>query len=252
MARQARRKTTHGTYHITQHGGGCRPLFTSTDDRQRFLAILERAKNKFGFRLFAYCLANDDSFHLVLYDNGCDISNIMRSINISYSMYAKCDGKLFKDRYSSLLLPTYAALLETTQSIHEGGQSSKWNSWCSQSEDASPLIDKTLFLHGKDQTLTLEALLSYTEASDQDQDECPRDQVICQTSTCMTTMEDAYKKLDIVAKEKGLTPQELLKDKDLRNKTIQSFRKNSTLSMKCLGEVFGGLSESAICRILNK
>jgi DNA-directed RNA polymerase specialized sigma subunit len=42
---------------------------------------------------------------------------------------------------------------------------------------------------------------------------------------------------------------ELLRDKKRRNDLIKVIRKNSSLSLKELGELFGGLSESRISRI---
>ncbi|HCW73194.1 MAG TPA: hypothetical protein DHM90_04710 [Clostridiaceae bacterium] len=51
--------------------------------------------------------------------------------------------------------------------------------------------------------------------------------------------------------ERGMSLTELLKEKELRNELILKFRKNSTLSLKELGSLFGGLSESSICKILN-
>jgi DNA-directed RNA polymerase specialized sigma subunit len=44
----------------------------------------------------------------------------------------------------------------------------------------------------------------------------------------------------------------LIKNKEERNKMIKHFRKNSTLSLKEIGSIFGGLSESSICKILSK
>ena len=60
----------------------------------------------------------------------------------------------------------------------------------------------------------------------------------------------AKDKLETIATERGLTLDELLKNKSLRNELIRLFRKHSTLSLKQLGELFGNLSESTISKLL--
>jgi len=67
----------------------------------------------------------------------------------------------------------------------------------------------------------------------------------------METLEEAEEKLKEVSLERGLSLEELLKEKEIRNDLILRFRKNSTLSLKELGALFGGLSESSICKILS-
>jgi putative transposase len=53
------------------------------------------------------------------------------------------------------------------------------------------------------------------------------------------------KGMDLVGKN-----DELLQDKKQRDELIKAIRKNSSLSLKELGEIFGGLSESRINRIV--
>ncbi len=74
MARKAREKNLFGTYLIKQYGGGCRQLFMDDTDREKFIKIVTKAKAKFNFRLYAYCLEDADSYELIIYDNGSDIS----------------------------------------------------------------------------------------------------------------------------------------------------------------------------------
>lgn len=256
LARKAREKKTYGTYLITQNGGGCRSLFTNQADREKFLFILKKAKKKFDFKLFSYCLAKDDQYQLVLFDNGCDVSNIMRSINISYAMYAKCDGKLFRDRYVSTLIEDYPALLETTRTIHHAGQQSDWNSWCVfNTREDSDLIDDALLLGGLT-GIVADAKAEYKKMvlePSADAPECNRDQTFCEDETqCMRTEAQARERLVKEAEQLGMSVSDVLHDKSVRNAFIKMFRKHSTLSMRTLGQIFGGLSESAVCRILSR
>lgn len=229
MARKARVKDPYGTFHITQSGGGQRLLFEKEDDRTQFLEILKRAQIQFQFKLYAYCLLSDNQYHLVMDLNGADMSKVMKSINIGYAMYKGQSEPLFRDRYKSELLKDTEDAEDVVKKLHKNGiQGSLWNSYCTYDKKAplkldwiSPIVKKS---GGKE--------------------ELP-----CRN--CMETLKEAEEKLQEVSSEKGLTVEALLKEKDLRNDLILKFRKNSTLSLKELGRLFGGLSESTICKILN-
>lgn len=228
MARQARDKITYGTYYIHQHGGGNRSLFENEADRLKFISILKKTKKKFNYKLYAFCLKNPDAYHLILYDNGGDISKIMKSINISYAMYAKCDGPLFKDRYKSTRLVYKEDILNITNTLRENAGTSQWNGYCSSNSDSDDVYD----LLDQERFDNLET--------------CPRG------TPCIECVDDARKKLIQICEENYLTFDEMLQDKALRNSMIRRIRQNSTLSLKTLGELFGGLSESTICKILNE
>ena len=106
MARKARKAVSDGIYHVIQNGNTTRCLFETDADRQIFLELLLDAKAKYDFKLYAYCLENENTYHLLMYLNGGDLSKIMKSINIAYAMYVKTPHKLFKDRYKSTRIET--------------------------------------------------------------------------------------------------------------------------------------------------
>jgi len=257
MARKAREKNVFGTYLIKQFGGASRPLFNDEQDRNKFIEVLQKAKSKFGFKLFAYCLNDPNGYEIILYDNGSDISKIMKSINISYSMYVKCESKLFKDRYKSILIEDFPTLIKMTRQVNKEDQTSQWNSYCVYSDlsnDPFNLIDIDDLLHLVDEDLTLakSTLMNYMDGQ-AEAVLCDSDKTFCQDNEkCLTCEEDAMDKLNSIAKNKGLTLEALLKNKPLRNTLIKQFRRESTLSLKTLGTLFGGLSESTICKILNQ
>ena len=230
MARQARQKDPYGTFHITQSGGSTRNLFLSDADRSELLEILRRAQIKFRFKLYAYCFLSDNTYHLVMDVNGGDLSKIMKSINISYAMYVGADEHLFKDRYKSVLLKQGEDISDIVEKLHKNSKTSTlWNSYCTYDPDASFKLD------------WIEPLPSSSDLNEPD-GEC---------KNCLETVEDALAKLEEILKEKDIQKEMLKKEKDIRNDLIIQFRKNSTLSLKELGFVFGGLSESTICKILN-
>lgn len=220
MPRRARIKTEFGIFHIVQQGGTCRQLFETDQDRIKFITILERSKNKFNFVLHGYCLLNSNRYDLIIDVNGGDLSKIMKSINIAYAMYAKCNGKIFSDRYKSTLLETDEQLASIKQIIKDNKKKATSDCYNMCYDNIEPLALDSLDL--------------------EDCDNCIK---------CITT---ASEKLSAIAKSKGMTVDVLLKDKETRNRLIKSFRKSSTLSLKALGQLFGGLSESSISKILNQ
>lgn len=246
MARKAREKNVFGTYLIKQTGGGCRKLFMDSKDREKFISILKKAKQKFNFRLYAFCLKNDDAYELIIHDNGSDISKIMKSINISYGMYAVCEGKLFKDRYKSSLITDFPSLLHSIQGIQKENLKSQFS--------YDDLIDTDDLLHlvSDDVENAKDTLKRYLEGQTENI-LCDSRMTFCKDDpNCLTCEEDAKDKLLEIAHEKGLTQAELFKNKKLRNQLIKQFRRESTLSLKALGTLFGGLSESSVCKILNQ
>lgn len=229
MARKARIKDPYGTFHITQSGGGQKLLFEKEEDRTEFLEILKKAQTQFQFKLYAYCLLSDNQYHLVMDLNGADMSKVMKSINIGYAMYKDQKEPLFKDRYKSELLKSTEDAADVVKRLHKNGiTGSLWNSYCTYDKEAP---------------LKLDWISSIEKRADQ------KEGTPCRN--CMETLEEAEEKLKEVSLERGLSLEELLKEKEIRNDLILRFRKNSTLSLKELGTLFGGLSESSICKILS-
>ena len=234
MARPARIKETSGIFYIHQTSTGERPLFSNDTDRTYFLEILKRAQQKFGFKLYAYCVLSPNDYHLMLDPNGTDLSSIMKSINIGYAMYVKCQHPLFRDRYKSTLLSSKDETEAQIQKIHQPGNSI-YNSYCHYDLEHPIPVDWIA-------PLVEEQVYGDQIAEDTDHKAC---------KDCITTFRDAAEHLERIAQEDGKTTSELLRDKSCRNQLIKDFRKHSTLSLKDLGKLFGGLSESSVCKILN-
>ncbi len=210
MAREAREKALYSTYYIKQQCPRVK-IFGNKENRLIFIETLQSVKGKYDFKLYGMAL-NESGYELVLYDNGSDISRIMKSINISFSMKFKCKNEgcdqLFKERYKSEILDT--------KNIQE------------------TILNLPLCLYA-DQSLLDTYLLN---------DEPIKD--------CLDCKAKAKQKLDELIKLEGLSFDEMLKNKKFRNELIKDFRKKSILSLKELGELFGGLSESAISKILTR
>lgn len=229
VARKARVKDPFGTFHITQSSGPHRKLFETVEERQAFLEILRRCQVKFQFKLYAYCLLSDQDYHLVINPSGNDLSKIMKSINIAYAMHVDSNQPLFKDRYKSEKMNDLNEAQDFITKLHRPGQKlSLYNSYCIYDAKDPLKLDWVSKLE------TSKDVLMNPMVSDS-----------------IHSMEEASLKLQEIILEKNLTLDELFKQKDLRNTLMVSFRKNSNLSLKELGILFGNLSESTVCKILN-
>lgn len=239
MARGAREKDIYGIYHIHQQGGSQRPLFLNSDDREKWLRIVGKAREKYRFKLYAYCASHQNEYHLVINLQGGDISKVMKSINIAYAMYAQCTGRLFRDRYRSQLIETREALLALLASIHLRSvatrQSEAYNSFCCyRGDDTQKFVPVD--------THDIKTLENATETVNLEKNSC---------ETCIQSVGEAEQALRSLLSENMLTLEMLHKDKEHRNRLIRRFRKSSTLTLKELGKLFGGLSESAVSKIIS-
>ncbi|MFZ2256962.1 MAG: transposase [Clostridiaceae bacterium] len=233
MPRQSRVKDNYGVYHIKQSGSSTQKLFNGEEDRENFLDILQQVKAKNNFKILAYCVSDEAEYHLILDANGCDVSKIMKEINIKYSIYKNCPGCLFKDRFrSELLNSSFASETVEISSSTAGNQKDPFSS-CSQflkKLEAMSILDQTPFLSGPGDV----------------QDVFQRG-----TQERINTMEQATAHLLAEAGRRGQSLDEIMKDKPLRNELMIKLKCCSTLSMKQIGIIFGGLSESTVSKLLN-
>lgn len=226
MARRSREKDNYGVYHITQRSSGSVRLFEDEGDRQEFLAILNQTAEKNNFHLLGYCVSREDEYHLILDANGCDISKVMKEINIRFSLRKNCSGELFRDRFRSRLL---------TSGLEEGEKA------------AQLVIGEYLSCRDLKEALGELTLVAPDKTAETDAGE-PIFRRGCRER--IGSLAEAETLLGQKAKELERTIPELLKDKPLRNELIRHMKTCSTLSMKEIGQLFGGLSESTVSKLL--
>ncbi len=260
MPRKARNKAVYSTYYIYQEGKD-ELLFKNNEEKNIFLEVLKKAKKKYNFKIYAFCIQNN-FYKLIIFDNGNDITKIMKSINVSFTMrvnnYRKEKGKIFIKRFKSKIIDNGQLLLEFSKNIHLDSKNIEacHSSYCAyfKDENENNLIDTDIILKGiiaKDQVKKYQMYVN---------DEELLEDVVCEydfyecvnKDQCIDTIEKAKKKLNGILKQKKLTDKEMLSNKIIRNDLIKEFRQNSTLSLKEIGDLFGGISASGICKILNK
>jgi len=121
MARPYRLQGEGYLYHITSRGDDRKSVYISEYDYEKFLEYLLKAKEKYNFYLYAYCLMNNH-YHLLVETKLPNLSRIMQYINTSYSVYYnkkrnRC-GHVFQGRYKSIIVDGDSYFLELTRYIH--------------------------------------------------------------------------------------------------------------------------------------
>lgn len=271
MPRAARALKEFSTYHIITQGNEKKKIFLDSGDRERFLEILSRVKTKYNFLVYAYCLM-DNHFHLIIYDNGTDLSLIMKSLNVSYVSYFNRRhqrvGHLFQDRYKSESVDDDPYLLELSRYIHNNPVKAgivkdalefKWSSFrqyvFGDFHDKNEILstEKILSIISEKQTVAQQEYYQYVS----DAEETITPNIDCgfisaekKKRDSASLMKEAREKINKMAESKGLTVEELINNRKIRDEAIRELRGNSSLKLKEIGELLGGLSESRVSRIL--
>jgi REP element-mobilizing transposase RayT len=121
MARQLRVEFENAFYHITSRGNLRDQIFCDVSDRERFLEILRRTKERYGFLLHAYALM-DNHYHLLMETPRANLSQIMQNINTSYTVYVnrkyQRSGHLLQGRFKGIIVDKDRYLVALSRYIH--------------------------------------------------------------------------------------------------------------------------------------
>lgn len=221
MARKARKDLNTNVFSITQQAN--KKVFETDNDRDVFIELIEQTQKKFDFLVYAYCLLDDYSFKLIINAKKQSISKIMQSLIVSYMHHRKNETKLFYQRFKSKPLYTKE---EVIAEIHNVNVRSKtiYNSYCVVNNTLSHSID---WLTSVDEQ-PIDFIKSATPASEHQ----------------LQNMVDDF------LKEHNCDMMKIKDDKKLRNECIVRLRKQTNCSLKQIGYILGGLSESTISKIL--
>jgi len=121
MARQLRVEFENAFYHITSRGNLRDKIFYNAADRERFLEILSRTKERYGYLLHAYALM-DNHYHLLMETPRANLSQIMQNINTSYTVYVnrkyQRSGHLLQGRFKGIIVDKDRYLVVLSRYIH--------------------------------------------------------------------------------------------------------------------------------------
>ncbi len=241
MARTARDKRLFSTYLIKQR---CNTqLFANNCDELTFIEILKSVIKQYNCLIVA-CELTENSYRLIIYDNGNDISSIMRSINISVCLKAAQKIK-FSERFKSTILDNCSQINDHLAKFNELDEQYKHllvtanervNSTDFRRRFFSCNSEFCNFINGQKHVLPcLDA-------------ECHR--IINVDLKCLD-INAAKTYLTNVLNDENMTLQTLRKNKKLRNRHILYLRKHSNLGLKQIGELFD-ISESAVSKIIKR
>ncbi len=122
MARPLRIEFPGAMYHVIVRGNERKAVFRDDADREDYLRRLARYREKFGFRLLAYCLMNNH-VHLAIEAGNDPLSRIMAGLQSSYTQYFNRRhgrvGHLFQGRYKAFLIEKDRYALALLRYLHE-------------------------------------------------------------------------------------------------------------------------------------
>jgi len=142
MPRTARTDSPGSVHHVMLRGIERGLVFRDDEDRERFLARLDRLIPELGFRCFAWSLM-PNHVHLALQTGPVPLPRLMARLGTSYALYFNRRhgrvGHLLQNRYRSRLVEDESALLALVLYIHRnplraglvpGPQALGGHPWC--------------------------------------------------------------------------------------------------------------------------
>ena len=274
MPRAPRIKGEESTYHVIGRGNERREIFRQNQDKERFLETLARTKTKFKFNLYGYCLMNNH-IHLIIDVQQNDISQVMKSLNVSYVRYFnskyKRVGHLFQDRFKSELVYNERYLLEVSRYIHRNPVKAKivrypveykWSSYnifLGLEKDIYELVEPSVVLDtfSENRINAIQKYRKYVESTEgrkEEQEEMniidvpPDNHFASSRKEVNILIENSLKKFglkstDVFAKR--------CPNIEARNHVIQVLHQTTSLNLSEIGDLFGGLTYSSVSKIIN-
>jgi putative transposase len=180
MARPLRIEFPGAFYHVTSRGNERKAVFKSQRDREKFLAYLESATERYGAAIHVYCLM-DNHYHLLIETPLGNLSKVMHHINSAYTMYfntkRKRSGHLLQGRYKAILVDADEYSKELSRYIHlnpvragmeTGPDDYKWSScrYYTRKRKAPSWLQRDFILgyFGKRQAVAMKKYQAFLEA----------------------------------------------------------------------------------------
>jgi len=119
--RKPRQKQERGCYHITARSNRGEFILQSNRLKEEFLGVLERAKDKFDFKLKHFCIMSNHIHLLIQPKENTDISRIMQWIlsvfAIRFNKIFGYKGHVWYDRFKSKIIYTLNQLRKVFEYI---------------------------------------------------------------------------------------------------------------------------------------
>jgi putative transposase len=122
MARAVRLEGEGAVYHVIVRGNERRAVFRDDVDREAYLERLSKVRERFGFRVLAFCLMGNH-VHLAIERGATVLSRVMLTLQSAYAQsFNRRHGRvghLFQGRYKAFLVQKDRHLLALVRYIHE-------------------------------------------------------------------------------------------------------------------------------------
>ena len=121
MPRERRKKSCNDVYHIVSKGNSKIYILQSDIDKRRYLSLMKNKKDKYGVKIYAYCIMSNH-VHILLKSGYESLPLYMKEVNQEYAVYynVKYDkkGHVFQSRYYSSCVENEEYLLCCIRYIH--------------------------------------------------------------------------------------------------------------------------------------
>jgi putative transposase len=121
MGRPLRISYPGAFYHVTSRGNERRSIYQTSRDFEKFIGYLESATERYGARIHCFCLMTNH-YHLLLETPRGNLQAILHHLNTGYTNYfntkKKRVGHLFQGRYKAILVEKDHYALELSRYIH--------------------------------------------------------------------------------------------------------------------------------------
>ena len=142
MPRSKRVLLDNACYHILNRGNQKQNIFLEELDYEKYLEILKHYKNKYNFKLYAYCLMPNHIHLIIDVKKTNNLAKIMQGITQTYTVwfnnkYNKA-GRLWQGRFKSMLIQQdkylidclrYIELNPIRANIASSPTDYSWSSW---------------------------------------------------------------------------------------------------------------------------
>ncbi|WP_094603811.1 hypothetical protein SPSIL_042210 [Sporomusa silvacetica DSM 10669] len=122
MARKPRVHYEKAIYHVIARGNNKDRIFLDSEDKYKYLDLVDRYRRKYNFEIYAYVLM-DNHIHLLICVNDTPLSKIMQGIQQTYTSHFNRKyqhvGHVFQQRYKAILCDNDAYLLKLVCYIHQ-------------------------------------------------------------------------------------------------------------------------------------
>lgn len=122
MPRPRRIHITGALYYVTSRSHEEVPLCRDAKDYRTLLGYVKEYRQKFGFKLFAFCLMQNELQLCLELAHEATLSTIMHAIKTRYTKYYKRryghQGHLFQQRFKDAVLEKEPALLKAVSYLH--------------------------------------------------------------------------------------------------------------------------------------